>query len=707
MVSLVCRVTRTAKQADRTRAAIALFAFLATLAGLGIISPASLASPRLPVASQATLKAAAATSPSSLAPLNPAFTSYLKLHSMAPLRSGSQERSLGLIPSPIGPLPKSGGKGLRASAYPASYDLRTLGKLTPIEDQGPYNTCWAFATMGSLESCLLPLDPESFSEDNLILNSSFDSDPYNEGGNADMAAAYLARWAGPVAASRDAYGDGFTPPGLIADRHVQEALYLPSRTSSLDDEAIKSAVIAHGAVSTSMYADDGMCASAPSAAYDPASDAYSYRGSADPNHAVDIVGWDDTYSAAHFSTAPPGNGAFIVRNSWGAGWGDTGYFYVSYYDTVFGYGENVVFDDAKPATNFSAIYQYDPLGWTDSFGYANDTAWFANDFTASASDQLAAASFYAAEPGSSYTLYVGGSLSSLTADGSGSLALAGYHTVTLSSPVQLTRDQPFVVAVCLTTPGYDYPVPLETNIAGYSSGATSAPGESFTSRDGDTWTDLTTRPGCADDNVCLKAFTRTAGSSDLTPPTTTVRGADTRWHNRAVTLTFSAIDKGGSGTAYTQYSLDKGATWERATTLTLAAPSSHANDGSHTILYRSVDAAGNIEQARSCTVNIDTCRPKPVVNWAATARSGHTASLRYCISDHRPGSPTVTVTIKVKTSRGRLVRKLVASGVTVNKRLVMSFVFRRTAGRYRFFVYATDAAGNTQSSVGSNRLTVK
>jgi hypothetical protein len=562
--------------------------------------------------------------------------------------------------------------------------------------------------MGSLESCLLPVDPERFSEDNLVLNSGFDYDPYNGGGNADMAAAYLARWAGPVATSKDAYGDGLTPPGLVADRHVQEALYLPARTTPQTNDAIKAAVMAHGAVSTSMYADGGMCDSTSSAAWDPASDAYCYSGSADPNHAVDIVGWDDTYSAANFSSPPSGNGAFLVRNSWGTSWGNKGYFYVSYYDTVFGYGENVVFDDAEPTSNFSAVYQYDPLGWTDSFGYGSDTAWFANNFTASAGDQLAAASFYAAEPGSSYTLYVGGSLSSLTAHGSGSLTLAGYHTVTLSLPVRLTRGQPFVVAVCLTTPGYDYPIPLETNIAGYSSAANSAPGESFTSRDGDTWTDLTTLPGCARDNVCLKAFTQAAGSSDLTPPTTTVRGADAKWHNKPVTLTFSATDNaGGSGVASTQYSLDKGATWTKATTLTIAAPSSHANDGSHTILYRSVDVAGNIERARSCAVKVDTCRPKVVANWAATARSGHTASLCYCISDRRPGSPTANVTIKVKTSSGRLVRKLVASGVAVNRRLVMSFVCRRSAGRYRFFVYATDVAGNTQSSVSSNRLTVR
>ena len=94
---------------------------------------------------------------------------------------------------------------------------------------------------------------------------------------------------------------------------------------------------------------------------------------------------------------------------------------------------SVAFDDAEPTDNYGGIYQYDPLGWTDQgcFGDGSSTDWCANAFTAAADSQLAAVGFYAIEPGTSYSLYVGvGSSSTMTAAGSGTLPM-GYHTLAL------------------------------------------------------------------------------------------------------------------------------------------------------------------------------------------------------------------------------------------------------------------------------------
>ncbi len=53
------------------------------------------------------------------------------------------------------------------------------------------------------------------------------------------------------------------------------------------------------------------------------------------NHEVMVVGWDDSYSKKNFTEKPEGDGAWLIKNSWGTegeGTGDKGYFWVSYYD---------------------------------------------------------------------------------------------------------------------------------------------------------------------------------------------------------------------------------------------------------------------------------------------------------------------------------------------------------------------------------------
>jgi hypothetical protein len=211
----------------------------------------------------------------------------------------------------------------------------------------------------------------------------------------------------------------------------------------------------------------------------------------------------------------------------------------------------------------------------------------------------------------------------------------------------------------------------------------------------------------ADDAGNLEKARSCTVKIDTRAPVTSVAGANSRWQRKAKTLTFRAADNaGGSGVAFTLVKLDKGP-WTKATTLTIPAPADHSGDGLHTVFYRSVDEAGNREAAHTCAVRIDTRPPRTVANWAASVRRGNWAGLTYYVSDPRPGSPTATVTIRVKTSSGRLVRKLRSVGVAVDKRLVARFVCRLAPGRYRFFVYATDAAGNGQSKVGSNKLTVR
>lgn len=200
--------------------------------------------------------------------------------------------------------------------------------------------------------------------------------------------------------------------------------------------------------------------------------------------------------------------------------------------------------------------------------------------------------------------------------------------------------------------------------------------------------------------------TTRAGWSDTRPPTAGVTG--TGWRHSATRVVLRGADPaGGSGVASLAYSLDRGKTWKTGSSFVIAAPAGHLNDGLHTFLYRATDNAGNVAPARRAQVGIDTRRPRPVANWSAGALHGARAVLRFWIGDPRPGGPTATVTIRVRTTRGALVMKVVLRAVKVDTTRSYAFTCRLPAGTYPFAVAAVDAAGNPQTAQARNTLTVR
>lgn len=381
---------------------------------------------------------------------------------------------------------------------PVSYDSRDIpGKVPPVRNQGSCGCCWAFASYGSLETAIRPTDTSDFSENHLKNNHLWDYGPC-AGGHEFMSTAYLARWAGPVSESDDPYDPAVpSPDGLAAGWHVQEVLFLPP-----DAATIKSMVMAYGAVYVAFK-------SVASTYYEgPAGTTYYLSAATTPDHAVCIIGWDDNFASTNFKQGnrPPGDGAWLVRNSWGTSWGDDGYFWGSYYDALLGKYNAVVFVGTEPDTNYDNNYGHDPLGSTSALSVSH----MANVYAAEGNETLRAVGIYTGATGAGYTVRVYRNPSPAPSGGtpvatvSGTATYAGYHTIPLPATVALAPGDVFSICVAITNGG-TYPAAMEYAIAGVSSGATASSGQSYYSFDGTSWTDLTTWNATA--NFCIKAFT--------------------------------------------------------------------------------------------------------------------------------------------------------------------------------------------------------
>ncbi|MBC8248215.1 MAG: hypothetical protein H8E90_00930, partial [Anaerolineales bacterium] len=87
-------------------------------------------------------------------------------------------------------------------------------------------------------------------------------------------------------------------------------------------EAIKQAIHDHGPVSAAV------CVNSDFQSYDGG--VFTGPTCTNINHAITLVGWDDN------------QGAWILKNSWGSGWGESGYMRIGYGISKVGYSANYV-----------------------------------------------------------------------------------------------------------------------------------------------------------------------------------------------------------------------------------------------------------------------------------------------------------------------------------------------------------------------------
>lgn len=235
---------------------------------------------------------------------------------------------------------------LLKSTLSANYTLQTIiPENVKIRNQMQTNSCWAFATIGALETNLAMQDKLAsktpvvydFSEKHMnyatartaFLNNEINEKGYtrelSDGGNFYMASAYLTNGSGAVPESELEFVNSEEPINIseIKNKTVSTTLLdtveFEAPTSSTKQELItkmKQHITNYGGIYAGIYG-----ASILSDNYNNATGAIYCSNSilTSANHAVTIIGWDDDFSKDKFNTKnqPSNNGAWIIKNSWG------------------------------------------------------------------------------------------------------------------------------------------------------------------------------------------------------------------------------------------------------------------------------------------------------------------------------------------------------------------------------------------------------
>lgn len=237
----------------------------------------------------------------------------------------------------------------KRSSLPSNYNLdHSIG--TPIKNQKNLNICWAYSAMALAEHAISSKDSDMiFSEYYLDYLTAKDAtetpekNPYvldrrrvGGVGNTNEILPLFIQDKIPILNENFIINNYYDKVSIEtfyrnSDADIASFVKIPSNPNT--DEAkenkinlLKEMIINNGAVTYNYNTNIKQNIS-------DITGTINNKVSNGTNHTTVLVGWDDSFDKNHFKVSPENNGAFIMKNSWGTGFGDSGYYYVSYEDS--------------------------------------------------------------------------------------------------------------------------------------------------------------------------------------------------------------------------------------------------------------------------------------------------------------------------------------------------------------------------------------
>lgn len=218
---------------------------------------------------------------------------------------------------------------LTALQLPRHFDWREQGNLTAPRDQGDCGSCWTYSTVAVLQDAISLIDKRDVDlSEQYLLSCNTKGFSCNGGDfihdmHVNPGAAYEEDF--PYVGKKVA-----CKQGLRHDYRLSSWAYVPTKNESSPPEIneIKAAIYQYGPISAAVAVNDAFNSYR--------SGVFNKCDSTPANHAIVLVGWDDDTQS------------WILKNSWGTGWGEKGYMRIRYGCNYVGLEANYVVYSTGP-----------------------------------------------------------------------------------------------------------------------------------------------------------------------------------------------------------------------------------------------------------------------------------------------------------------------------------------------------------------------